>query len=82
MPDEPRLEEQALSLAAEKVLSSQLDEAEKIDVRTDAGNSSGRGGFSYRRRTGSSNAERHTCKKWNCIQIPLLSIPSVLFWSD
>ncbi len=37
MPDEPRLEEQALSLAAEKMLSSQLDEAEKIDVdvRTD-----------------------------------------------
>lgn len=37
MPDEPRLEEQVLSLAAEKMLSSQLDEAEKIDVdvRTD-----------------------------------------------
>ena len=37
MPDEPRLEEQALSLAVEKMLSSQLDEAEKIDVdvRTD-----------------------------------------------
>lgn len=37
MPDEPRLDEQALSLAAEMTLSSQLDAAEKIDVdvRTD-----------------------------------------------
>lgn len=37
MPDEPRLDEQALSLAAEMTLSSQLDEAENIDVdvRTD-----------------------------------------------
>ena len=37
MPDELRLEEQALSRAAEMMLSSQLDEAEKIDVdvRTD-----------------------------------------------
>ena len=32
MSDEPRLEEQALSLAAEMTLSSQLDEAENIDV--------------------------------------------------
>ena len=32
MPDEPRLEEQALSSAAEMTLSSQLDEAENIDV--------------------------------------------------
>ena len=32
MPDEPRLEEQALSKVAEMMLSSQLDEAEKIDV--------------------------------------------------
>lgn len=32
MPEEPHLEEQALSLAAEKVLSSNLDKAEKIDV--------------------------------------------------
>ncbi len=37
MSNEPRLDEQALSLAAEMTLSSQLDEAEKIDVdvRTD-----------------------------------------------
>ena len=37
MPDESRLEEQVLSQAAEMTLSSQLDEAEKIDVdvRTD-----------------------------------------------
>lgn len=32
MPDEPRLEEQALSQLAEMTLSAQLDEAEKIDV--------------------------------------------------
>jgi len=32
MPDESRLEEQALSLAAEMTLSSQLDEAEDIDI--------------------------------------------------
>ena len=37
MPDEPRLDEQMLSQAAEMTLSSQLDEVEKIDVdvRTD-----------------------------------------------
>jgi len=35
MPDEPRLE-QALSVAAEKMLSSQLDEEKiDVDVRTD-----------------------------------------------
>ena len=32
MPDEPRMEEQAISLATEMALSSQLDEAEKIDI--------------------------------------------------
>ena len=32
MSDEPRLEEQALSLAAEMTLSSQMDEVENIDV--------------------------------------------------
>ena len=37
MPDEPRLDEQALSEAAEKTIATQLDEVENIDVdvRTD-----------------------------------------------
>ena len=39
MPDEPRLEEQAIALAVEMMLSSKLDESENIDVdiRTNLG---------------------------------------------